>query len=921
MSESTTLNATRDQRIGRAARLRWGALACAVLMVPLFGGVPAGAAESSVLQTVDVKMGTDGAVASIEGTTLTVGVEGAVPAPTTYAPSEVAKDLPVRVRTSWKTEDKAGTDLNDLTGVTGPVTIDLTVENLTVRPQEVVYDVAGSARREMALVGVPLTIVASTALDASPNTVVTAGPDPSAVTNGVLSKDPEGKAVVQWATVLAPPRMGASTRLRLVVQAEDFKVPQFDLAIQRGYVTDPSSKAITAALTPGAPVSEAQLTAATIEVINEVNANVTKASEIVTKVKDDLDNSSQTLGTTTLRDLTASSKSLSETMTSTGTTIAALSQMLSNSLSSSESSTVSMLVDSINSVAATFGDTSRQVKPPAITGQGCAASVDKNARPEGQGPTSVYEGISDLTAYLHAYAGTTDLCRQAIVTQMLSSLGPDNPDDKTCANSASTTCKMRELRSSIVSTGQKMVADTDKKLVVLQPQIVDSVQSAGGEVSALVARAKASAADLQVSGADNTVTLDGLIADLNALHANLDARLDEVAGIRQSASGARQSTEDVKAQIAAMDQDLCAANLLELAQSGADQTSVDQVRQALEKARGHIASEGCSTWGSTPGQMPGQVRVPDLLATQDQNLSSILVATDPDQGGSFAARLSETRSAVDSLVQKVTALKQTLSVKAGDDTALRMAIADLRGQLANLSQATSDFDTQVGQLKDLHSTVREQVLGVARDASAELDQQTSGAINSEVRRITGTTVVAAVEVDSLMSAAANGVRGQGDSATSLTRDLIVKQQNQLAAQQDATRTGLGQLTSSAAKSVEGATSRATRDVEGARVLLGTDMSRLLADLGTPTQNGGTGFLGSVRTSAALASNATYQLALAEQTNQGFANVRSKDATAAIFQRAQIQASLRALAAAQPFHMPATTDQVTTIFTYTVGGAK
>jgi trimeric autotransporter adhesin len=151
------------------------------------------APQERVLQSVDVQMAPDGTLTTIDGTIVqsSGGSEDADTSESEYAPDEVAPALPVRVMTAWRTEDGVGTDLADLDGYDGEIRIDLTVQNLTVKPQNLTYDVEGQSRQQAALVGSPLTVVAAADLGELPaDSVVTAGQGPTTdATNGVLGKD------------------------------------------------------------------------------------------------------------------------------------------------------------------------------------------------------------------------------------------------------------------------------------------------------------------------------------------------------------------------------------------------------------------------------------------------------------------------------------------------------------------------------------------------------------------------------------------------------------------------------------------------------------------------------------------------------------------------------------------------------------
>ncbi|PPG10479.1 hypothetical protein C5C26_03325 [Rathayibacter sp. AY2B1] len=134
------------------ARRTTAGAAIAVVVAVLAGCTPPEPALTAarVLQAVSVAVSSDGGVRAIEGTALAVGDDPSDTSATTtvYDPSEVAADLPVRVRPSWRTADASGTDPADLAGRSGRIEISLAVENLTVRPEEVAFDAAGRAARQ-----------------------------------------------------------------------------------------------------------------------------------------------------------------------------------------------------------------------------------------------------------------------------------------------------------------------------------------------------------------------------------------------------------------------------------------------------------------------------------------------------------------------------------------------------------------------------------------------------------------------------------------------------------------------------------------------------------------------------------------------------------------------------------------------------
>ena len=76
------------------------------------------------------------------------------------------------------------------------------------------------------------------------------------------------------------------------------------------------------------------------------------------------------------------------------------------------------------------------------------------------------------------------------------------------------------------------------------------------------------------------------------------------------------------------------------------------------------------------------------------------------------------------------------------------------------------------------------------------------------------------------------------------------------------------------------------------------------------------------TSAAKADTADYQLALATQNAQGYANMRAEDVAGILLRQAQFKASLEAVSALPTFHLevpPGTATQ--TLYSFRLGSAK
>lgn len=251
---------------------------------------------TNVLQNVNIQMGRDGEVSSIESTNIYVNDKDRTSSSSNvqFKPKDVVNDLPVRVSLQYSTERGSGTNLNDLNGYSGEITIKVTVENLTVKTEDVTYDASGTSRTSPAPVGTPFSIAASTVLSGSPTQVITTPDAADSSTNGVVSTNDEGKAVVQWGAISAPPVTGSSSSFVLKVKAKDFSAPTFNISVQPGFASDLSGAGIITNGFTSQDASQVALLQRTIDTVNEVNTTLTSASSQVAQVRQSVNQMKET---------------------------------------------------------------------------------------------------------------------------------------------------------------------------------------------------------------------------------------------------------------------------------------------------------------------------------------------------------------------------------------------------------------------------------------------------------------------------------------------------------------------------------------------------------------------------------------------------------------------------------------------------
>lgn len=984
----TRLAAGVRSRLRRARRRpRRSAAAVAVVTVlaliwvqGVTGGTQARAEEARSLESIDIAVSPSGAVTAVSGTTVSVSPDGrrAAAGTRTYAPRDVAKDLPVRVRTAYRTADGAGTDLSEIAGYTGRVTVDVFVENLTVKPQSLTYDVAGTSRTRTALVGAPLTLSAAVSLDADPDSVITASSDAQGVTNGVLSRTGDGKSQVQWAALLAPPQLGATADLRLVVDAVDFKVPEFGLSVQTGLITDPSVQGLMDAAFRTDTGSQLALTTSTIEALSQVNESLAKAHAIVDRVSTTLTGNAGTIGTQTLADLTSSSQSLSSSMQSIGTDLSGLTQTLTQTLTSTQSSATSQLLQVVNTASAIMGDTSRPAQVPSLESLGCQAQPGAGPTAQAlvgsQAPTpagaagpgdaagaagpaaaqadsgnGVYGSVNRVSGLLQAYAQANDDCKAAVQAQLSEALG--DADTSTCAQgSVSATCSLaaaqQQVNAAVASLGEQANAVT----AALQPEtradVLTSSTALGEKVTGVetVLNRLAPSEGGEGTGDLSTET-EALNQAVNALTPGVDALVSTLDGIHSSATAAQANNTTARAQIADAARDLC--------------TEIASAKDPalLQQARARLTSTPCPGAGGGAADKPADK--PDDGAADNKpaddkpdggGAADDKPADKPDDGSSADAALSAQST---SLEQIVTASDTTTPGGATkkDVDAVRTAVADVvaaRDAIVlavdgapddpskpSLSGSLKDLRTAVTDLRSGYDALSASVDKLDRDQTAaaagvrtafdktakETTDAVSTTVGTQIRLIGAQAGTSRAAVGASFDAATSGMRASADGITSDSARTIQEQTAQIQDQAAGSSAALSSQVEGSLTSMTQGLTGSVVDIEAARSLLTGDLDRVLLDIGSP-DGSGTGLVGIMYSSAALTGSAGYQVAAANQAVAAHGAVRAQDMEGILLQQAQVKASLQAqsrvngLAAPRP-----AAEQRTVVYSLRVGGSR
>ena len=977
----TRLAAGVRSRLRRARRRpRRSAAAVAVVTVlaliwaqGVTGGAQARAEEARSLESIDIAVSPSGAVTAVSGTTVSVSPDGrrAAAGTRTYAPRDVAKDLPVRVRTAYRTADGAGTDLSEIAGYTGRVTVDVFVENLTVKPQSLTYDVAGTSRTRTALVGAPLTLSAAVSLDTGPDSVITASSDAQGVTNGVLSGTGDGKSQVQWAALLAPPQLGATADLRLVVDAVDFKVPEFDLSVQTGLITDPSVQGLMDAAFRTDTGSQLALTTSTIGVLSQVNESLAKAHAIVDRVSTTLTGNADTIGTQTLADLTSSSQSLSSSMQSIGTDLSGLTQTLTQTLTSTQSSTTAQLLQVVNTASAIMGDTSRPAQVPSLESLGCQAQPgagptaqalvgsETPAPAQGSGNAAgaagpaaqadsgngVYGSVNRVSGLLQAYAQANDDCKAAVQAQLSEALG--DADTSTCTQgSVSATCSLAAAQQQVNAAVASLGEQADAVTAALQPEtradVLTSSTALGEKVTGVETALNRLAPSEGGEGTgDLSTELETLNQAVDALTPGVDALVSTLDDIHSSATAAQANNTTARAQIADAARDLCT----EIA-SAKDPALLQQARARLTStpcpgAGGGAADNkpadgaadkpaddkpgGGDAADDKPADKPDDGSSADAaLSAQSTSLEQVVTASDTTTpGGATKKDVDAVRTAVADVVAARDAIVLAVDGAPDDPSkpSLSGSLKDLRTAVTDLRSGYDALNASVDKL-DQDQTAAAAGVRTAFDKTAkETTDAVSTTVGTQIRLIGAQAETSRAAVGASFDAATSGMRTSAGAITSDSARTIQEQTAQIQDQAAGSSAALSsQIEGSLTSMTQGLTGSVV-DIEAARSLLTGDLDRVLLDIGSP-DGSGTGLVGIMSSSAALAGSAGHQVAAANQAVAAHGAVRAQDMEGILLQQAQVKASLQAqsrvngLAAPRP-----AAEQRTIVYSFRVGGPR
>ncbi|WP_315312701.1 chitinase [Rothia dentocariosa] len=926
---------------------------------------------TNVLQNVNVQMGRNGEVSSIESTNIYVNDKDRTSSTSNvqFKPKDVVNDLPVRVNLQYSTERGSGTNLNDLNGYSGEITIKVTVENLTVKTEDVTYDASGTSRTSPAPVGTPFSIAASTVLSGSPTQVITTPDAADSSTNGVVSTNDEGKAVVQWGAISAPPVTGSSSSFVLKVKAKDFSAPTFNISVQPGFASDLSGAGIITNGFTSQDASQVALLQRTIDTVNEVNTTLTSASSQVAQVRQSLDDTSATLGKDTADHLKTQNESLTKTMQGLQANIESLQKDLSEASRTNNSQLISQLERTVSALHSMLGDTTARPNV-SVSHSGGRCVVN---REEGANSRSVYGNLVQLSAVLNAYAEASSDCQQDLTASIREIVGPEHPTAETCSSNGSVTCALfgasvtvQSSLIALVTTGEKIVDHLQPEYLkgannnysALKRQMDELVEQVEKDPSSLDSDAVRSLSE-KVSAARQNV---------NQMKETSSRLIESIKNVHSRAASARAELVDGSGSMSAQNREL-AEQLCALSTERGGSLSAEQV----EHLRGYLTASSCGGAASpsaapsseAPSPAPsesaseapsaeptateGNTRVitvenanertytsntPAARTPMEQRIAAavaawdeVLAATsldDPKEGLARDAKdLNDAVNAVDGALGEVEKTLNDAANAQNQDAEKKEEPADeakvsLRDRIRSASDAVNALGKNLEDMTNMQADLSTAIKEAFKESADETRESLTNMISEEIRKVSSDGSSSASAAKEAFSASIAGITDTANTVVQVAGESIEVQHKDMNDRIEGLRQSLDSVTERSLVALNTRAENATRDLAGASVQLNNDLSKLMLDLGDSNAEGA-GLLGALKSNSAKAGAADYQLALAMQNAQGYTNLRSEDIAALQKRQAQFKASLQRLRSLPTFHLSnAGSAEVKTVYTFQIG---
>ena len=239
-------------------------------------------------------------------------------------------------------------------------------------------------------------------------------------------------------------------------------------------------------------------------------------------------------------------------------------------------------------------------------------------------------------------------------------------------------------------------------------------------------------------------------------------------------------------------------------------------------------------------------------------------------------------------------------------------------KLKSLTSASDELGKNLDELSSQHSELSEALKNAFKDSADETSKNINNLISQEIRQVSAQGSAGA---DSIQNSFTSSIYGLAEASNVIVRDAgnsLEAQRRDIAGKVENLKASLDGVTQSSLEQLDARTGNASRDLAGASVLLADDLNKVILDLGDSRVDG-SGLLGALKTNAAKAGAADFQLALASQNAQGYTSVRAEDIAAVQLRQAQFKASLEKLKSLPSFHLPdGGKAEVKVVYTFHIG---
>lgn len=963
-------------RPSRACRVLLGFISAVALVTagtPRALAVDRDDSGASTLQSVDVSVAPGGDLYAVQSTSIKVSKDGDNRVTGTsetkqYSPTKSASELPARITTSYRTADSVGNNLADLNGYTGRLELSITVQNLTVRPEQLEFDVGGHSEKRTELVGTPLTVAASTELGVPVSSVVRPGTSSGQKgTNGIISANSQGDAHIQWATVLAPPVMDAAAHFNVVADVHDFSLPEFHLTVQPGLTADATlGGAMTTAF--GIDTPDNQLISQTIDVMAQLDELLVKAGELVGDTREALNSAGTQIGTRTIADLRAGSDQITAQTQGLIGSLNALQNNVSSTMGSTNSAIRTQLDATTCAVATALGDTNATAPVLQHDSHGCVASVERTGKSQ-----TVFGTVLEVQSLLNAYADAAEGCSQQVQSVLVTALGPEEPSTDTCQNTGGLTCDLFASKEQFNATLAQLSTDANEAVAALNTGTDTSAAAQAAQLITTITGLQDSVSTFTENRDPNTVkqqvrVLRQSLRGANRTLDNIDAQFN---ALNRAAQDGRAQSDTMESTRADLETEICALAPESLAGSTAGPTSgveatepagagssagTDSGATPSANATSGGDSEATSTTptpSSTPSDEPTTHARPlnraqakrllihlnntacnsgQHLGGSSDNLKTSIaentaawdkLITDTAPLTVDGESVSHTQATRDALEEISAAIDQIDADDKNSSGNLDKFLRDLTGGLAEAQQEATGLNETIGDIATERENLQQKLSTMFAENQTELSREISAQIDSSIRMIGGTSKQSNADVSAIFSSLVIQMTAAGQNATAETKQNL-----------DATVAGVKDIDDVMSKkaqenidaglaSINEIVANSASDTRASNALLTADIQRVLADIGSNSSSGG-GLLGTVANSAGQAGAADEQIAAASSQTAEQANMERNRLANAALATAEAKAVGSRVESLAPFMtVRSGTDgaQVTTIYNYTVGAQE